>query len=247
MLRPHVGGAGFILESEQAKSLLASDARLHEVSHPYRNGRYLMATPRELYVIDFGMMTEQQARDYPVPFDIVRTLVYPQRQSNPRPSYRTYWWRFAEPRRTLRTALEGLPRFIVTTRTSRRRVFSFMPAGTVPDSKIVCIATGDAFVLGVLSSTIHVAWAMAAGGRLGVGNDASYDKARCFDPFPFPDATRAQRTAIAELAERIDLHRTTAVGRGSDVTLTNIYAVIEKLRSHTPLTAKERAVHTLGA
>ncbi len=240
-------GSGFIVQAKQATSLLEADVRLHDVIKPYRNGRDLMTSPRDAYVIDFGMMTEQEARKYPVPFDIVRTLVYPQRQGNARPSYRAYWWRFAEPRRTLRTALEGLSRFIVTTRTSRRRVFSFMPAGTVPDSKIVCIATGDAYVLGVVSSRIHVMWAAAAGGRLGVGNDASYDKARCFDPFPFPDATATQRTHIADLAERIESHRRDVVGKGPAVTLTNIYAVLEKLRSGDPLTAKERTVHTLGA
>ncbi|WP_369690176.1 hypothetical protein [Ectopseudomonas oleovorans] len=29
---------------------------------------------------------------------------------------------------------------------------------------------------------------MAAGGRLGVGNDPRYNKTRCFETFPFPDA-----------------------------------------------------------
>lgn len=240
-------GAGFVLEARHAESLLADDPRLHDVIRPYRNGRDLMATSRDLYVIDFGMMTEDEARAYPVPFDIVRTLVYPQRQANAHASDREDWWRFARTRPALREALAGLSRFIVTTRTSRRRVFSFMPAGTVPDSKIVCIAASDAHTLGVLSSSVHVLWAMAAGGRLGVGNDASYDKARCFDPFPFPDATPAQRTAISDLADRIDGHRTDAMRRAPEVTLTNMYAVIQKLQSGAPLTAKERSVHTLGA
>ncbi|WP_368660843.1 type IIL restriction-modification enzyme MmeI [Ectopseudomonas oleovorans] len=40
----------------------------------------------------------------------------------------------------------------------------------------------------LISSRLHVVWALAAGGRLGVGNDPRYNKTRCFETFPFPDA-----------------------------------------------------------
>ena len=50
-----------------------------------------------------------------------------------------------------------------------------------------------AAMLGVLSSRVHVAWALAAGGRLGVGNDPRYNKTRCFETFPFPDPPRARQ------------------------------------------------------
>ena len=71
----------------------------------------------------------------------------------------------------------------------------------------VCIATEEAFHLGVLSSRFHAAWALASGGRLGVGNDPRYNKTRCFDPFPVPDATVGQRNKIAALAEELDALR----------------------------------------
>ncbi len=52
---------------------------------------------------------------------------------------------------------------------------------------LIAIASADALHLGVLSSAVHVHWALAAGGRLGVGNDPRYNKSRCFETFPFPD------------------------------------------------------------
>src|SRR3546814_11639905 len=62
-------------------------------------------------------------------------------------------------------------------------------------------------VLGILSSQIHVAWALAAGGRLGVGNDPVYVKTTCFDPFPFPDPPEALKARIRDLGERLDAQR----------------------------------------
>ncbi|WP_294258216.1 type IIL restriction-modification enzyme MmeI [Propionivibrio sp.] len=82
--------------------------------------------------------------------------------------------------------LVGLPRFIATVETAKHRTFQFLDASIAPDNMLVCIASADAFHLGVLSSHIHVVWALAAGGRLGVGNDPRFNKSRCFEPFPFP-------------------------------------------------------------
>jgi len=70
---------------------------------------------------------------------------------------------------------------------------------------LVNIASSDAFVLGLLSSRIHVTWALAAGGTL--EDRPRYNKTRCFEPFPFPDPTQPQRERIRFLGERLDAHR----------------------------------------
>ena len=72
---------------------------------------------------------------------------------------------------------------------------------------LINIALEDAFFQGILSSLIHVTWSLAAGGRLGVGNDPRYNKTRCFDPFPFPTCTDEHRERIRRLAEKLDAHR----------------------------------------
>ena len=59
--------------------------------------------------------------------------------------------------------------------------------------------------MGVLSSRIHVTWALAAGGTL--EDRPRYNKSRCFEPFPFPDASEPQRERIRFLGEQLDAHR----------------------------------------
>ncbi|MBP6654135.1 MAG: class I SAM-dependent DNA methyltransferase, partial [Propionivibrio sp.] len=111
---------------------------------------------------------------------------------------------------------------------------------------LVCIASADAFHLGVLSSLAHVVWALAAGGRLGVGNDPRYNKSRCFEPFPFPDATPDQTTHIRDLAEQLDAHRKRQQAAYETLTLTGMYNVLEKLKTGEALTPKEKVIHEQG-
>jgi len=75
----------------------------------------------------------------------------------------------------------------------------------LPDNKLVNIALDDAFYLGVLSSRIHVTWVLAAGSTL--EDRPVYVKTTCFETFPFPDASDAQRARIRDLAEQLDTHR----------------------------------------
>jgi len=98
----------------------------------------------------------------------------------------------------------------------------------------------------VLSSRIHIIWALTAGGALGVGNDPVYNKGRCFDAFPFPALSETLAAHINELAEKIDAHRKHQQAAHPELTVTGMYNVLEKLRADEPLTTKEKAIHQQG-
>jgi hypothetical protein len=139
-----------------------------------------------------------------------------------------------------------LRRFISTPETAKHRIFVFLDATILPDNMLTNMALEDAYFLGVLSSRIHIVWTLAAGGRLGVGDDPRYTKTRCFDPFTFPECNASVRRRIRELAEKLDKHRKTRQSKYPDLTLTGIYNVLEKLRKDTPLSDKERIIHGQG-
>lgn len=143
-----------------------------------------------------------------------------------------------------------MPRYIATVETAKHRVFQFLDSSIRPDNKLVAIALSDAFHLGVLSSRMHVRWALAAGGWLGVGNDPVYVKSRCFETFPFPDEntglTPNLMQRIRRLAEQIDSHRKAQQASSPDVTITGMYNVLEKLRSSKALNAREKVIHERG-
>jgi len=241
-------GSGFIVTQKQAADLgLGRIPGLERHIRPYRNGRDITQGPRGVMVIDLFGLQEGEVRDcFPEVYQWVLERVKPERDQNQRATYRENWWIFGEPRGSFRPALEGLDRYIATVETAKHRFFIFLDAGILPDNKLVGIASDDAYVLGLLSSRIHVTWALTAGGWLGVGNDPVYVKSRCFETFPFPEPTEKQVKKTRDLADKLDGHRKRQQELHPNLTLTGMYNVLEKLRSEETLSKAERTIHEQG-
>jgi hypothetical protein len=130
--------------------------------------------------------------------------------------------------------------------TAKHRVFQFLNASILPEDALVTTCLNDAFFLGVLSSKIHVIWTLRAGGWLGVGNDPRYRKSRTFDPFAFPDPPDALKARIRAVAEELDALRKQRQAEHPDLTLTQIYNVLEKLRRGEVLSEADEAIKDKG-
>lgn len=243
---PH--GKGFLISQEQAQALgLGRVPGLEAHIRLFRNGRDLTQVARNLMVIDlFGLDATDVRRRFPDVYQWILERVKPERDQNPRASRRLNWWIFGEPNPTLRHRIEALHRYIATPQTSRHRVLVFLSSSVLPDDKIVAITVDSSDVFGILSSRIHARWALASGGWLGVGNDPVYNKTNCLDTFPFPVLTEAQKTRIGDLAEQIDVRRKKRQKLHPKLKLTDVYNVLEKLRSGQELTDKDKKVHEQG-
>jgi hypothetical protein len=212
-----------------------------EVVFPYLNGRDLLQISRNLSIIDLYPLAETEAaHKYPRAYQWIYENVKPKRDTNRDMAIRENWWLYGRTRPDLRDAIQGLERYITTVETSKHEVFIFLDSKVIPDNKLICIALEDAYFLGILSSKIHSKWALAAGGRLGVGNDPVYSKTTCFDPFPFPDPAPEQKQKIRELGDRLDTHRKQVQAAHPEITITGMYNLLEKLRSGQPFTDADR-------
>jgi hypothetical protein len=235
-------GAGFIV-SKAVADLLGMHTRRNADQHirEYRNGRDLTSRARGVYALDmFGLTIDEVRQRFPEIYQHMLTAIKPERETNNRASYRENWWIFGEARRELRPAIAGLSRYIVNVQTAKHRFFQFLPGDIMPDQKLMVFGTSDASVLGILSSQIHNIWTLQTCGWLGIGNDSVYVKTKTFDPFPFPDATPGQRTIIGDLAEELDATRKEVLAEHTDLTLTGLYNLREKLRQHGPFSAVEQ-------
>lgn len=269
-----LAGSGFIVTAEEAAAIgLGSVPGLEAHIREYRNGRDLTDRPRGVKVIDlFGLSPEQVREKFPAVYQHVLENVKPERDHNNRPKLKRDWWIFGEPRKNFRAMMKGRSRFISTVETSKHRHFQLLSSAILPDHKLVNIAVDDALFLGVLSSRLHVTWALAAGSRLGVGNDSVYVKTTCLEPFPFPAPSPERQQGIRDIAEKLDAHRKRQQALHPDLTLTGMYNVLErlreqssaqahaaqpregseasgrsqKLRSGEPLNAKEKTIHEQG-
>ena len=237
-------GAGFIVTPQEAEALgLGRRPGLEAHIRAYRNGRDLMARPRGVMVIDLdGFSAEQVRGRFPEVYQHVLRTVKPERDKNNEPYRRQNWWLFGRRNTDMRGFTAHLQRYIATVETAKHRVFQFLDRSILPDNMLVAVGLSDAFHLGVLSSRFHVVWALRAGGWLGIGNDPRYSKSRCFDPFPFPDASEAQKEAIRKPAEALDRLRKQVLEDHPELTLTKLYNVREALRAGQPLDEEQAAI-----
>ena len=181
-----LAGSGFIVTPDEAEQLgLGKTPGLEQRIREYRNGRDLTDSPRGVRVIDLHGLDEAQVRDrYPSLFQRVVERVKPERDSNRRDRMRLKWWLFAENRPTLRAATHNSNRYIAAVETAKHKTFQFLDSAVLPDHKLVAIALSESAFLGVMSSRLHVCWALKSGSTL--EDRPVYVKSRCFEPFPFP-------------------------------------------------------------
>ncbi len=106
------------------------------------------------------------------------------------------------------------------------------------------IADDDAAILAILSSDIHSCWSAANSGTL--EDRPRYNKARTFDPFPFPVPPEALRQKLREAGEELDALRKRVQAENPDITLTGLYNVLEKVKSGAALSEKDEDVKRRG-
>ena len=116
----------------------------------------------------------------------------------------------------------------------------------MPDHKLYAVAVDDDAVLAVLLSRAHLSWSLAAGGRLGVGNDPTWTNTTCFRPFPFPEMKVAARASLRKLGRAIHDHREARQKESPALTLTDTYNVMAKLRTGAALTAEDEKVRAMA-
>ncbi|MFH0962777.1 MAG: DNA methyltransferase, partial [Planctomycetota bacterium] len=201
----------FDIDHTQATTMLRSAGNPHglpnsDVIFPYLNGADITRRPTWTWIIDFGDAAPQaSASKFVEPFEYVRQNVKPARQHAEQEQAKLEWWLHWRTRPEMNRALRALGRFIATPRVSKHRLFVWQQSPTYPDSAIIVFARSDDYFFGVLHSRIHEVWARAQGTQLRERESGfRYTPTTCFETFPFPEPTEAQRDAIASAAKELN-------------------------------------------
>jgi hypothetical protein len=168
--------------------VIAKDKRNAERIFPYIGGEEVNDSPTHAhhrFVINFGEMTVEEARQWPDLMAIVEAKVKSQRMKDNRESYRRYWWQYAEKRSDLQTTISGLERVLVISRVGQKGAFTFLPGNTVYSEQLVVFALPTYAALAVLQSRAHETWARFFASSM--KDDLRYTPSDCFETFPFPE------------------------------------------------------------
>ncbi|GAB4304686.1 MAG: N-6 DNA methylase [Oscillatoriaceae cyanobacterium] len=168
--------------------LIAKDARNGERIFPYIGGEEVNSSPTHAhrrYVINFGEMSEAEAREWPDLMAIVEEKVKPGRLAQKREIRARYWWRFGETTPALFRAIAQCDRVLVCSLHSPYLSFAFLQANSVFSHALAVFALKNYSAFATLQSQIHEIWARFFGSSM--KDDLRYNPSDCFETFPFPE------------------------------------------------------------
>ena len=183
-------GGLFDISGSQAREWLLLPANPNgrtnaDVLKPWVNGMDVTRRPAGKWIVDFGWtMSAADAALYEKPFEWVKEHVYPMRSTVRRKAHRERWWRHADPRPGMWTALGGLSHYIATPTVAKHRLFVWLDARICPDHQLIVIARDDDTTFGILHSRFHELWSLRLGTSL--EDRPRYTPTTTFETFPFP-------------------------------------------------------------
>lgn len=176
-----------------------------DVIRPWVNGISINGRQLFMWIVDFHERQMEDAAGFAAAFEYVRENVKPERERTKRERRRRLWWIHGEVNNAFRNAVANLRRFLSTCQTSKHRILAWLPQPVLPAQTVIAFARDDDYFIGMLHSAIHEFWARATGTQLReLESGFRYTPTTCFETFPFPEPTDAQREAIAEAARELD-------------------------------------------
>jgi SAM-dependent methyltransferase len=244
------GHEGFLLSHDEASTMLRTSMKNEDVIHPYLIGDDLLSNvdgAPSRWVIDFHPRELLVARTYALPFQRVKAMVLPDRESaardekerneqlggsgnNHHANFLKRWWHLSYPRGELMTKLSTLSRYIVCSRVTKRPVFAFVHAKIHPSDALSVFPLEDDYSFGILQSAMHWAWFTARCSTLTAR--FRYTSDTVFDSFPWPQApTKKQCQAVAKAAVALRGLRH-SLGTEHHLTLRAMYTSVEEPGEH---------------
>lgn len=239
----YVLGTGFTMPPARAADMIASDKRNKDVLFPYLNADDLCTRPgsrASRWIVNFHNWPLERAMEYSAPFHHVEENVKAERLSKTGPAYapaREKWWQYFNQRVGMQAAISALERVIVMPQVSKIVLPIFQPSSVVFDQKIVVFARDDDYFLGILTSTVHRAWAREH--SITLKSHTSYTPTDCLATFPFP---QQERSAVGEIARVIDIVRNGIITQ-TQIGLTSLYNRVHNDADSDESVCRLRALH----
>ena len=192
-------GMGFTFDDTDKKNIASSLAEMHrlidndphntERIFPFIGGEEINTSPNHAhhrYVINFGEMSEAEAREWPELMAIVEERVKPSRMNDNRDTRKKYWWRFAETTPALFRAMSKQSHVLAQCRISSWLSFVLLETGAVFDISLNVFPIKQPMnAFPILQSRIHEVWARFMASSM--KDDIRYTPSDCFETFAFPN------------------------------------------------------------
>lgn len=202
-------GKGFFISMEQARRLLAQDARNADVVIPILSGGEITDIPDQSpqrYAIFFGDWEIERAMQYRAPFELLQQRVSKERSSKVDTRLNKNWWRFERPRVDLYESIRTLRRCFAACATAKYLNFVARPTDHLFTQGAKVFTTDRWDLYAVVQSTLHEVWARKYSGAL--ETRLRYSPSDCFETFAFPEGLwQTQNILLTDIGEQYHEHR----------------------------------------
>lgn len=235
----HVNGMGFILDNTEANQLRDRNPLNLQVIHPYLVGQDLNQDPQgkaKRQIINFHDWQLEECKKFKDCLAIVEQRVKPEREKRNRASHARHWWRYADYRIGLESAIKSLNQTIAITIVSKVVMPMMVSARQVFSHAVAVIASDDYSVLAFLSSAPHYWWAIDRASTM--KGDLRYTPSDVFETLARPGLTQELR----ELGLRLSDYRSHLMST-RNIGLTSTYNLVHDPNCHDDDIVELRAIH----
>ncbi|MHC5609918.1 MAG: type IIL restriction-modification enzyme MmeI [Nostoc sp.] len=175
----------------EMQRLIAENPKNQERIFPYIGGSEVNSSPTHThhrYVINFGDMSEDEARQFPDLMKILEEKVKPERDkiiARGKQIHEYDYWKFWDKRLETYEAIAPLNSVLGISRVGQHGSFTFLPNKIVYSDSLVVIAIDSFSAFSTLQSRPHEIWARFLGSSM--KDDLRYTPSDCFETFPFPE------------------------------------------------------------
>ena len=167
--------------------LVEKNPRNQELIFPYIGGEEVNSSPTHTHhrhVINFGEMSEEEARKWPDLMAIVVEKVKPERLGQKDAGAKEKWWQFIRTRTELRAVIEPLDRVLANLFCNKHLSFVFLDCKSVFANTLNIFPFNTINAFCALQSRTHETWARFFASSM--KDDLRYTPSDCFETFPFP-------------------------------------------------------------
>jgi hypothetical protein len=182
---------GVASSTDEMRRLIKLDARNAERIQPFIGGEEVNDSPTHAphrFIINFGELSETEAKKWPDLFEITRTRVLPERKDSTAKTSSgkilDEFWRFGHTAKELYSQISSLDRVMVISQVSAHHAFTYLPVGMVYSHALNVFTLPANASFCVLQSRPHELWAHFFASSL--EDRLRYTPTDCFETFPFP-------------------------------------------------------------
>jgi len=215
------GHSGFVLKKSEYLSIINRDENSKVVIFPYLIGRELVTENGKpsRFLIDFRQMSITDAQSHTLAFRHVQEKVLPTiaakakgevDQDNARRNHLEKWWQHWRSRNDLIQVIQGLPRYLVCSRVTKRPIFVFVSSSIRPGDALQVFTFDDNYSFGILQSSLHWQWFLAKCSKF--KSDFRYTPESVFQTFPWPQSPESKSIlAVSDAAHNLQEARNQAL------------------------------------